>query len=255
MVSSPGRVPAATSSLRLLCRALSHSRNFSTRCRGICEWIARRETPSHLHSVQICGGARVTKLWLFCFPLLFLPNLGFSHETTYGVLEMSDWVIGPFLLFLVIAPSVSHRQKISQVNLLLFGFLVWACLSTLSIHARYDYLDVVPILIGCFVKLAKLVLYVIAGVLISTKLTSARVRAQWLWALLAAMCMLSVGVLMSINGQSTQLMDSVAGYKSYNSIIVSIAILGSYIAGLWIDNATSRKWRSAATVVVGFAIC
>jgi O-antigen ligase len=197
----------------------------------------------------------MTKLWLLCFPLLFLPNLGFSHETAYGVLEMSDWVIGPFVLLLVIAPSVAHRQKISQVNLPLVAFLVWASLSTLSIHARYDYLDVVPILIGCFVKLAKLVLYVIAGVLISTKLTSARVRAQWLWALLGAMCMLSVGVLMSINGQSTQLMDSVAGYKSYNSIIVSIAILGSYIAGLWIDNATSRKWRSAATVVVGFAIC
>lgn len=197
----------------------------------------------------------MTKLWLLCFPLLFLPNLGFSHETAYGVLEMSDWVIGPFVLLLVIAPSVDHRQKISQVNLLLAAFLVWASLSTLSIHARYDYLDVVPVLVGCFVKLAKLALYVTAGVLISTKIASSRARAQWLWSLLAAMVMLSVGVLMSINGQSTQLMDSVAGYKSYNSIIVSIAILGSYIAGLWIDNATSRKWRSAAALVVGLAIC
>lgn len=197
----------------------------------------------------------MTRLWLFCFPLLFLPNLGFSHETAYGVIEMSDWVIGPFVLLLVIAPSVHHRQKISQVNLLLLGFLVWASLSTLSIHARYDYLDVVPVLIGCFVKLAKLILYVTAGVLISTKLISPRVRAQWLWSLLAAMVMLSVGVLMNIDGQSTQQMDSVAGYKSYNSIIVAIAILGSYIAGLWIDNAASRKWRSAATLVVGFAIC
>jgi O-antigen ligase len=197
----------------------------------------------------------MTKLWLLCFPLLFLPNLGFSHETAYGVLEMSDWVIGPFVLLLVIAPSVDHRQKITQVNLLLVGFLVWASLSTLSIHARYDYLDAVPVLIGCFVKLAKLALYVTAGILISTKLVSSRVRAQWLWSLLAAMVMLSVGVLMSINGQSTQLMDSVAGYKSYNSVIVSVAILGAYVSGLWIDNATSRRWRSAATLVVGFAIC
>lgn len=197
----------------------------------------------------------MTKLWLFCFPLLFLPNLGFSHETTYGVLEMSDWVIGPFLLFLVIAPSVSHRQKISQVNLLLFGFLVWACLSTLSIHARYDYLDAVPILIGCFVKLAKLVLYVSAGVLISTKLVNARVRDQWLWALLAAVLILSVGLLLSLDGESTQMMDNVAGYKSYNSIIVSVAILLSFITGLWIENSTGRRWRSAALLVVGFALC
>jgi O-antigen ligase len=197
----------------------------------------------------------MTRLWLLCFPLLFLPNLGLAHETAYGVLETSDWVIVPFVLMLLIAPSVDHRQKISQVNLLMVGFLVWASLSTLSIHARYDYLDVVPVLIGCFVKLAKLTLYVTAGVLISTKLVSSRVRAQWLWSLLAAMVMVSLGLLMSINGESTQQMDSVSGYKSYNSIIVSIAILGSYIAGLWIDNAASRRWRSAALLVVGFGIC
>src|ERR1700678_1852768 len=225
MVSSPGRVPAATSSLRLLRRALSHSRNFSTRRRGICEWIARRETPSHLHSVQICGGARVTKLWLFCFPLLFLPNLGFSHETTYGVLEMSDWVFGPFVLLLLLAPSVNRQQKISRVNVLLVSFLVWASLSSLSIQARYDYVDALPVLFGCFMKLAKLALYVAAGVLFSTKLVSFRVHAQWLWSILAAIVILTIGLLMSINSESTQLMDSVAGYKSYNSIIVSIAIL------------------------------
>jgi O-antigen ligase len=197
----------------------------------------------------------MTKLWLLCFPLLFLPNLGFSHETTYGVLEISDLVIGPFVLLLLIAPSADHRQKISQVNLLLLGFLIWTSLGTLSIHARYDYLDVIPVLIGCFMKLAKLALYVTAGVLISTKLINARVRTQWLWSLLAAVVLLSVGLLMSINGQSTQQMDSVAGYKSYNSIIVSMAILGSYISGLWIDNAASRKWRSTAIPVVGFALC
>jgi len=197
----------------------------------------------------------MTKLWLWCFPLLFLPNLGFWHETAYGVLELSDWVIAPFVLLLVIAPSMGYRQKISQVNLLLVGFLVWASLSTLSIHARYDYLDVIPVLIGCFMKLAKLALYVAAGVLISTKLVSARVRAQWLWSLLAAVVMLSVGLLISITGERTQLMDNVAGYKSYNSVVVSMVILLSYIAGLWIDNAAGRSWRSAAVPVAGFAIC
>jgi O-antigen ligase len=196
----------------------------------------------------------VTKLWLFCFPLLFLPNLGFSYETPYGVLEVSDWVIVPFVLLLVIAPSIDHQQKISQVKLLLIGFLVWASLSTLSIHARYDYLDVIPVLLVCFVKLSKLALYVAAGVLISAKFIHARVRDQWFWSLLAAVVMLSAGLLMSIDGQSTQVMDNVAGYKSYNSIIISMVILLSFIAGLWIDNAASRKWRSAAIVVVGFAL-
>ena len=197
----------------------------------------------------------MNKLWLFCFPLLFLPNLGFSYETPYGVLEASDWVIGPFVLLLLIAPSADHRQKISEVNLLLVSFLLWASLSTLSIHARYDYLDVVPVLLGCFAKLAKLTVYVTAGVLISRKLINSRVRRQWLWSVLAAVVMLSVGLLTSIDDQNTQLMDSIAGYKSYNSTIVSIAILGSYIAGLWIDKAANRRWRSATMLIVGFALC
>lgn len=194
------------------------------------------------------------RLWLLCFPLLFLPNLGFSHETAYGVLEMSDWVFGPFILLLLLAPSVNRQQRISRVNVLLVSFLVWASLSSLSIQARYDYVDVLPVLLGCFMKLAKLALYVAAGVLISTKLVSFRVHAQWLWSILAAVVILTIGLLMSINSESTQLMDSVAGYKSYNSIIVSIAILASYIAGLWVDGVASRKWRAAALLVLGAAI-
>ena len=46
--------------------------------------------------------------------------------------------------------------------------------------------------------------------------------------------------------------DALEGYKSYNAIIVSIAILCSYIAGLWIDNLGSRKWRQSAIV---YRIC
>ncbi len=167
---------------------------------------------------------------------------------------MSDWVLGPFVLLLLLAPSVNRQQRVPRVNVLLICFLVWASLSSLSIQARYDYLDVVPVLFGCFIKLSKLALYATAGVLISTKLVSSRVHAQWLWSILAAVVILTIGLLMSINSQSTQLMDSVAGYKSYNSIIVSIAILASYIAGLWVDSAASRKWRSAALLVLGAVI-
>jgi O-antigen ligase len=194
------------------------------------------------------------KLWLLCFPLLFLPNFNRAYETSYGVMELSDFFIGPFLILLLIAPSVAHRQKISQVNLLLLCFLVWASLTTLSIHARYEYPDPVPVIVGCFVKLAKLSVYVCGGVLISTKLTDSRVRAQWLWSLLAAVVMLSSGLLIGINGERSDLADNLQGYKSYNSIIVSMAILLSFVGGLWIDNAARGTWRLAAMLVVGFAM-
>jgi O-antigen ligase len=196
----------------------------------------------------------MTKLWLFCFPLLFLPNFGLGHETPYGVIEVSDLVIVPFVLLLLIAPSIDQHHKISQVKLILLAFIVWASLSTVTIQARYDYLDAIPVLVTCSVKLAKLMLYATAGILISTKLISPGVRTQWFWSLLAAILMLSVGLILSINGERSEVMDNVAGYKSYNSIIISMVILLSFIAGLWIDNAASQNWRVAALTFGGFAI-
>jgi O-antigen ligase len=194
-------------------------------------------------------------LWLFCFPLLFVPNLGFSQQTTFGVLEISDWLIVPFIVLLAIAPSAKYKQHVARLNPLLWIFLVWALLSTLSIHFRYNYLDDVPILIGSCLKLARLALYVVASILIARKLSDPIVRDKWLWSLAAALFMLSVGLLASSRGPATQPSDALEGYKSYNAIIVSVAILCAYIAGLWIDNVGSRRWSRFAGAVVVLAGC
>ena len=195
----------------------------------------------------------MSRLWLFCFPLLFLPNFGFSHQTVFGVVEISDWLIVPFIVLLIIAPATRYQQKVAGLNQLLLGFLVWASLTILSIHFRYSYLDDVPLLLGCFLKLAKLALYVSAGVLIAKKLSSSKVRTQWLWSLLAAVVMLSMGLLASNNNPGPQ-SDALEGYKSYNAVIVSMAILCAYIAGLWIDDVGTRKWRLGASLVLAFAV-
>jgi len=195
------------------------------------------------------------RLWLFFFPLLFVPNFGFSHQTDFGVLEVCDWLIVPFIVLLVIAPSAKYEQRIARLSPLLWGFLVWALLSTLSIHFRYEYLDDVPILVGSCLKLAKLVLFVTAGVLIARKLSDPKVRGEWIWSLLAASVMLSMGLLASSGGPDVQPTEGLEGYKSYNAIIVSVAILCSYVAGLWVDNIGSRRWRQYASVSIAFAIC
>jgi O-antigen ligase len=194
------------------------------------------------------------RLWLFYFPLLFIPNFGFSRQTDFGVLEISDWLIVPFIVLLVIAPSARYEQRISKLNPLLWGFLAWALLSTLSIHFRYEYLDDVPILVESCLKLAKLVLYVVTGIVIARKLSDPKVRGEWLWSLLAALLILSMGLLAGNRAPAAQATDALEGYKSYNVIIVSMAILCSYIAGLWIDNAGSRRWRQCAGIVVAFAV-
>jgi len=197
----------------------------------------------------------VKRLWLFFFPLLFMPNVGFSHRTDFGVLEVCDWLIVPFIVSLILVPSARYEQRVAKLKPLMWGFLVWALLSTLSIHFRYEYLDDVPILIGSCLKLARLVLYVIAGVLIARKLGDPRTRAGWTWSLLVALVVLSIGLLVSSGNPDAQPTDALEGYKSYNAIIVSVAILCSYIAGLWIDNVGSRKWRQSASIAIAFAIC
>ncbi len=195
------------------------------------------------------------RLWLFFFPLLFIPNAGFSHRTDFGVLEVCDWLIVPFIVLLFIAPSAKYEQRVAKLNPLLWGFLVWALFSTLSIHFRYDYLDDVPILVGSCLKLARLVLFVVAGVLIARKLGDPKARREWMWSLLAALVILGVGLLASSGNPDVQPTDALEGYKSYNAIIVSVAILCAYLAGLWIDSVGSRWWRRCASVTIGFAIC
>ncbi len=195
------------------------------------------------------------RLWLFIFPLLFMPNVGFSHRTDFGVLEVCDWLIVPFIVSLILVPSAKYEQRVAKLKPLLWGFLVWALFSTLSIHFRYEYLDDVPILIGSCLKLARLVLYVVAGILIARRLGDPKTRAEWTWSLLVALVVLSIGLLVSSGNPDALPTDALEGYKSYNAIIVSVAIMCSYIAGLWIDNVGSRKWRQCASVAIAFAIC
>jgi O-antigen ligase len=196
----------------------------------------------------------VKHLWLLCFPFLFLPNFGFSRQTSFGVLEISDALIVPFIILLILAPSAKYEQRVFRLHPFLWIFLFWALLSTLSIPFRYEYVDDVPVLAGSCLKLSKLVLYVFAGILIARKLSNSKARAEWLWSLLGALFMLALGLLISRRNAGAQATDALEGYKSYNAIIVSVAILCSYITGLWIDNAGSGKWRRCAGLVVVFAV-
>jgi len=197
----------------------------------------------------------MNRLWLLFFPLLFIPNVGFSQQTAFGVLEVSDWLIVPFIILLMMAAPARYQQRISTLNPFLWAFLAWALISTLSIHLRYDYFDDIPVLLGSCLKLGRLVLYVIAGILISRRLSDRSIRNQWLWSLVSALFMLSVGLLASRQDPGVQPADTLEGYKSYNAIIVSVAILCSYIAALWIEDVGSRRWSRFASFSVLFAGC
>ncbi len=93
------------------------------------------------------------------------------------------------------------------------------------------------------------------GLLIARKLSDSKVRGEWLWSLLAALSMLSIGLVASGGDASAAPGNSLEGYKSYDGITVSVAILCAYISGLWIDRAGSRAWNRCAGIVVSFAVC
>jgi O-antigen ligase len=195
-------------------------------------------------------------LWLFCFPLLFLPNFGFAQRTSNGTLEVSDWLLMPFIFLLLLAPSAKYEQRISRLTPYMWSFLIWAFLSILTIHFRYDYRDDLPILLISCLKLARLSLYVFAATLIVRALHDPVVRRQWMWSLLASLAMLSIGLVINSRGNQTiQSSDAMEGYKSYNLTVVSVAILCAYIVGLWIDNVGTRRWRQVAVLVVALAGC
>lgn len=193
------------------------------------------------------------KLWIYFFPLLFLPNFGLSQKTIYGVLEVSDWLIVPFALLLLIAPSVKYPQRISKLHILCLAFAWWASVGIITIHIRYDYFDDLPIMLGCLLKLGKLVLYVTVGLLIPTKVVNEEVRRLWNWSLVASLCVLALGLFAYGDTPASDPTGSLDAYKSYNVTIVSISVLASYVIGLWIEKSATRIWNACAALCLLFA--
>lgn len=192
-------------------------------------------------------------VWLCMFPLLFLPNLGLSASTPFGVLEINDFLIIPFLLALAIAPSRRSAQQISAINTVLLVFLAWALLSALVIPLQFETEDR-AVWIGSLLKLAKAALYVVAGIGIPSKLRDSRVEQRWLWSFLAALVVLSAGLFVTADSKAETVGESLYGYKGYNLVSSAIGITCSYFIGLWFDREGSRCWRAGAMVAVTAAL-
>src|ERR1700685_2031917 len=119
MVSDSSCVLPAVSAVHFLCRALSHSAYIRSGNYWITQRCPSRQTTSTLRPLYRRGGF-VKRLWLFFFPLLFMPNAGFSHRTDFGVLEVCDWLIAPFIVLLMIAASAKYEQRVAKLNPLLW---------------------------------------------------------------------------------------------------------------------------------------
>lgn len=186
------------------------------------------------------------KLWPFFFPLLFLPNFAGDVNTPFGVLEMSDWLIFPYITLLWIAADLKAKNLFDKIVPLILAFLGWALISTVTINIRYDYADYHQTLSG-LLKLSKFVLYGYAGYLTMKCLTDDRARRRFAVAIVAAGLLFGISAI--FYGSKSRATIALSGgeglvtYKAANAISVYAAMMACYLAGLW----SQRRLMSAQT--------
>lgn len=181
------------------------------------------------------------RAWLYYFPLLFLPNLGFGVVTEFGVLELADLLIVPFILLVCLAPRGKRPTVLSKSFPLMLVFVVWALATDLLINIRYGYTDKHYMVFG-LLKLAKLVLYGVAGILTSKALVDEPTRRYFTRSLIVAGLIIGLGL--SVVGQKSAqpYRPKFAGYKTSNEVSVSAAILVCCVAGLRLRGAGLGRW-------------
>ena len=184
------------------------------------------------------------RLWLWFFPLLFLPNLGLSRPTPFGVLELSDFLIGPYLILVIYGLRSTQQLNVGRLSRWLLLFFLWSVISTATIPIRYSYFDNVTFSF-CVLKLAKFSLYAFAGVLTARALDSHRTRQLYEWALVAAGITVGVSLFIVGNGQGNQKSEG-TGYIAVNAVSVMMAIFLCYFAGRLLTFQNSKRWQTFA---------
>lgn len=185
-------------------------------------------------------------LWLLWFPLLFLPNLGLSRRTPFGTLEISDFLILPFL-FLSLA-VVRWRTNVQAVRCapVLAAFVLWALIGTFFVAERYGYPTDLQENVA-LLKLGKFCLYATGGLLVSQGLLDRRVRLHYWWALLAAGAVLGGSLL--LHGESG-VASPTQSYSSTNATSVQVSVLASFLCGVWMAGHGGFWWRRLAIPVL-----
>ncbi len=122
-------------------------------------------------------------IWIWGIPVLFLPNLSFGTETSYGNLAPTDYLIGPYILLVYFSTVKSRHRHVDKLSVFLAAFVIWAFFTTILINVRYNYDSYHPFYFS-ILKLTKFAVYGVLGVLITRGLSNARLRNIYHWSVL-----------------------------------------------------------------------
>lgn len=194
------------------------------------------------------------------FPLLYLPNLGLGGATAFGTLEVSDFLLGPYIILTLLAVRPQTPKRYQRLLPWLLGFVCVALLSTLTIYFRYPMASSYSVHFG-LLKLAKLSMYVAAGLLTARALSFEGHRSRYPWAILAGTAVIALSLLAMPDetGRWTRAGETSASYSSANAVSVMMAILSVYIIGRISVGSGSSSWRQAALwlsplLILGFSL-
>ena len=186
------------------------------------------------------------RLWLLWLPMVFLPSFGYGAATVHGVVELSDYLIGPLVALTWLAGRRRGRLQVDDLTPWLLCFVTWSLLSTLLVRERYGYPTYYEVIFGSL-KLGKFVLYGTAGLLASRAVADEADRRIFMWSLLASGLVVAVS-LFQFSGRHYWVQEgqTVEGYKANNGISVMMAMLLCYFGGLWLSGWGTYRWRVVA---------
>ncbi len=196
-------------------------------------------------------------LYVLILPLLFIPDLGLSTKTSFGVIDPSDWVLILLYPALLFGARNGPRPPL-RVSVYFVDFLVVALVSTLLIPDSYAYsLDEGNrhLLFG-LVKLAKFTAYALLGYLLASRLARDEHSEQALAYLMAGALLLSGVIILTFiyeAGSARGSIKSIYPYEASNGASVMLAAMGVYLAAL----PRSRVFgipRAVVLVVIALAM-
>lgn len=209
-------------------------------------------------------------LWLLWLPLLYLPSLALTGATDFGTLSLSDFFVAPYIVLLFLRIQADKNDRFEIPDKLYIQYLIpifilfvwWAFVSTVTLSGRYNYSDDYFMNFG-LLKIAKMVLYVVATTLTGFALSKASKQEfqGFLWAVLVSGLFVGVGLVLTGNGNANGgLTNSAAQAEALfkdNGINVTLSMIIVFLVGMIIKGNGTKSWRRAASlgliiIILGF---